>query len=164
MSAASEAQTEVSMRTLLVRGAIGGLVAGAVFAVANMWFAASNGMPAIMPLKAMASIVQGAPAVMDGSASPVVGVLVHVVLSIAFGVGLALFIRPLHAAGHQVVAALVYGAALYVVNFLILAPLFFKAFTMVNQPFEAVVHVVYAAVALPFLLNFQRASASDARR
>jgi uncharacterized membrane protein YagU involved in acid resistance len=164
MSVQSGVHAETSMRSLLTRGAIGGIVAGMVFAVANMWFASSNGMPAIMPLKTIASIVQGAPAAMDGSASPLIGVLVHIVLSIAFGIGLALVARALPAPGPIAVAALVYGAALYVVNFLILAPLFFEAFTMANQPFEAVAHVVYAAVVLPFLLHFERADVGGARR
>ncbi len=43
-------------------------------------------------------------------------------------------------------AGTIYGALLYVVNFLVIAPLAFPIFEMANQPFELVVHVVFGTV------------------
>src|SRR5262249_17081132 len=67
-------------------GALGGVVAGLVFLVLNMWFATSMEQPARMPLLMMSTILQGNDAVKSSSATVGVGVLVHVALSIAFGV------------------------------------------------------------------------------
>jgi ABC-type uncharacterized transport system permease subunit len=96
------------------------------------WFAHSTGGKADMPLAMMATIVQGD----AGTASPTVGVLVHLVLSALIGAVFALVVPRLRTNGTVAVAGTAYGLLLYAVNFLVLAPLLFTTFQAANQPFE----------------------------
>lgn len=130
----------------LVRGAVGGMLAGAVFVGVTMWFVASLGDPAKMPLMMIAAIVQGQEALMAGTASPVVGALVHMAMSAAFGVGFALLTLRTRTNGALAVAGTAYGAVLYLVNFLVVSPLLFPWFGDANQPFELVIHVVFGTL------------------
>lgn len=136
----------------LVRGAVGGFVFGLVFLAFNMWFVASMGNPATNPLKLISSLVLGQGALEAGTASPFVGFLVHAVLSMGFGVVFALLVPRMRTNGTVALAGGLYGGALYLVNFLIIAPLVFPQFaTGPNDPFEAVVHIVFGhALALAF--------------
>jgi len=147
----TQERTEVGAH--VVRGAIGGLIAGAAFAVLNMWFAASTASPAKMPLLVISTIVKGSGAVADGTASVTIGMIVHVVLSVAFGVVFGLFAARLSTNGAVALAGTVYGGLLFVVNFLVLAPLVFHAFEKPNKPFELAVHVVYGTLLSFFLYN-----------
>lgn len=137
----------------LMRGAIGGLIAGAAFLVLNMWYLASTGNPAKMVLLVISTVVQGESALADGTASVAVGVIVHVVLSIAFGVVFGLLAAWLTTNGAVAFAGTVYGGLLFVVNFLVLAPLFFQAFEKPNKPFELAVHIVYGTLVSFFLYS-----------
>lgn len=143
------------LRTIAVRGAVGGVVAGAVFGAATMWYASSTGVPADMPLRMIATIVQGEDALAGGTASPVLGAAVHMVLSVAFGVVLGLAANRLRRDAARAALGVAYGVALYLVNFLLVAPVAFPVFRDANQPFELVVHVVFGAVAVLFLLRFR---------
>jgi large-conductance mechanosensitive channel len=117
----------------VVCGAVGGVTAGAVFAAVTMWFTSSQGMGATTPLQMIAAMVQGQAALEGGTASPLVGAVVHMVLSAgfgaAFGLDAARLTDPLVA-----VAGLVFGALLRVVNFLVVAPLLFPWMQNANQP------------------------------
>jgi uncharacterized membrane protein YagU involved in acid resistance len=132
----------------LIRGAVGGVVSGMVFAGVTMWFASTMpGGKAEMPLHMIASIVQGGKqAIMQGETSTAVGLVVHVVLSAAFGVVFALIAPMLRTNGTAALAGTVYGAVLYVVNFLVLSPLLFPVFAEANQPFELFAHVVFGTL------------------
>ncbi len=130
----------------LVRGAVGGLVAGGAFLIVNMWFAASMDEPAKMPLLMMSTIVLGDGAMMDGSASVGVGLLVHAVLSIAFGVVFSFVAFRLRRNGSLALAGTLYGIILYVINFTIFAPTAFNVFEDANQPFEFVAHVMFGVL------------------
>jgi uncharacterized membrane protein YagU involved in acid resistance len=81
-----------------------------------------------------------------GTASPTVGVLVHLVLSALFGAVFALVVPWLRTNGTVAVAGTAYGLLLYVVNFLVLAPLLFPTFQAANQPFEVFAHVVFGTL------------------
>jgi hypothetical protein len=130
----------------LVRGVIGGVVSGAVFIVATMWFVASTGGPAVMPLRMISTIVLGDAAMGKGTTSPGLGLLVHLVLSAGFGVAFGLVVPWLRTNGTVAVAGVGYGVLLYLVDFQVLARLFFTTFKMANQPFEVVVHVVFGVL------------------
>ena len=80
--------TEEPLGRRLVRGAVGGVAAGLVFAAVTMWFAHSTGGKAEMPLRMISTIVKGDQAMSAGTTSPALGGVVHVVLSALFG-GLA---------------------------------------------------------------------------
>jgi hypothetical protein len=127
----------------LIRGAVGGLLAGGVFLIVNMWFATSMNDPAKMPLLMMATIVQGKEAIMDGSANVGIGLLVHGVLSAGFGVAFSLLATRLRTNGSLALAGTCFGVVLYLVNFKLFAPAVFTVFEDANQPFELVTHVVF---------------------
>jgi uncharacterized membrane protein YagU involved in acid resistance len=135
---------------VLIRGAIGGVVggvvAGGLFLVLNMWFATSMHQPARMPLLMMSTILQGNDAIKDGSALVGVGVLVHAVLSIGFGVVFSVVASRLRTNGSLALAGAVFGIVLYLVNLKIFAPAAFHVFEDANQPFELVTHVVFGVV------------------
>ena len=130
----------------LVRGAVGGLVAGVLFAVATMWFVTSIHQPAKMPLLMISTIVLGDDAMAGGDADEGIGLAVHMVLSMAFGVVFAFAASRLRTNGAVMLAGLLYGALLYLVNFQILARVAFTTFKMANQPFELLVHIVFGAL------------------
>lgn len=143
--AATSARSRVLVRGA-VCGAVGGVVAGVAFLVLNMWFATSMNEPAKMPLLMMSTILQGNDAVKDGSAIVGVGLLVHAVLSIGFGVAFSVVASRLRTNGSLAVAGTLFGIALYLVNFKIFAPAIFNVFEDANQPFEFVTHVVFGVV------------------
>jgi uncharacterized membrane protein YagU involved in acid resistance len=132
----------------LIRGTIGGVASGMIFAGVTMWFTST--MPdgrADMPLHMIASIVQGGKeAIMAGQTSAAVGLVVHIVMSAAFGIVFALIAPMLRTNGTAALAGTLYGAALYVVNFLVLSPLLFPVFQDANQPFELFAHIVFGTV------------------
>ena len=146
----------------LVRGALAGIAAGAPFLAVTMWFATSVGDPAKGPLLMISTIVKGDQAMANGTASVGLGVAVHVGLSALFGLVFAVLARRVRTNGALAVAGTVYGAALYFVNFKVLAPLAFPVFEMANQPFELVVHVVYGT--LLSLALFRVSMAAPAQR
>lgn len=141
---------------LLLRGAVGGLVAGAVFIGVTMWFASSQGQPAEAPLRLISTIVLGDNALPNGETNVAVGMVVHVILSIVFGLVFAALVAPLRSDGWIACAGLIYGVLLYVVNFQILSRVFFTSFQMANQPFELFAHMVFGAVLVLFLPNYAR--------
>jgi hypothetical protein len=145
----------------IILGAVGGMVAGAIFGALNMWYAHSTGMPWNMPLKMIATIVQGQGSLMTGKANPIVGLAIHMVLSMMFGVVLALVTTRQRSDGERALTGLVFGAALYVLNFVLLAHIAFHAFKATNQPVELTTHLVFGAVAVLFLLSWRKSSTSQ---
>lgn len=119
-------------RPLVMHGVLGGIIAGLVFAAFEMLASAMlMGLGAFfMPLRMIAAIVMGE-GVLDPTTSLmgplVVGVLVHLALSAAFGVALAYLaptvVRSGNGAAALVIAASVFGFLLWIVNFYIIAPI-----------------------------------------
>lgn len=130
----------------LLRGAIGGIVAGIPFAVVTMWFAATTGGGWLAPLKLISTIVLGADALQAGTAQPWVGVAVHMVISALMGMAFALIAPALRTNGTVALVGTLYGALIYVVNFLILANTVLPQFQKPNQPFELVMHIVFGTL------------------
>lgn len=135
-----------SLPARLVRGAVGGLVAGAVFIGVTMWFASTMGDPAQGPLMMISTLALGAEAMNTGAANPALGMTIHVVLSVVFGAAFALLAPRLPTNGAVALAGTIYGGLLYLVNFLILAPLAFPVFQSANQPFEVFAHIVFGTL------------------
>lgn len=121
-------------------------MAGLAFLIVNMWFATSMDQPARMPILMMSTIVQGDDAITDASASVPIGLLVHGMLSVAFGMVFALIALCLRTNGSLALAGSVYGIALYLVNFEIFAPTAFTVFEDANQPFEFAAHLLFGLV------------------
>jgi len=137
----------------LVRGAVGGLVAGAAFIAVTMWFATSVGDPARGPLRMISTIVLGDDAMASGDADVTIGIVVHAVLSAGFGVLFAFVAPVFRTNGTIAVAGSVYGGLLYLVNFKVLSPAAFETFEMANQPFEVVVHILYGTILVWFFYS-----------
>ncbi len=149
---------------LLARGAAAGLFAGTGFLLANMWYAVSQGMPGISPLYAMSTVFHASNAPVADANEAILGLSVHLGLSLAFGMGFALLLVPLlRNAAALVLGALIYGLVLYVLNFQILGRTVFEFFTSPqgpNQLFEVLVHpLVFGLLLVPFFLGRSTGSA-----
>jgi hypothetical protein len=147
---------------LCARGAIAGLVAGFTFVLANMWYADAHGKPAIAPFLDISTIFHGSdkPNLNNASVDVVAGLVTHFALSMLFGIVFALGVAILRLARPPqllLAAALVYGLALYVVNFQIVGRAFFPWFvdpSGPNQGFELWIHPVgYGLFLVPFFLT-----------
>lgn len=159
MTVSSSTQDRDSVGARLMRGAVAGLLAGLLFIVATMWLASADGKPAEMPLRMISTIIKGDAAMADGTTSVGLGWATHLVLSAIFGVVFALVTPLLRSNGTVAIVGVGYGLLLYVVNFLVLAPLVFTTFQKANQPFELVVHVVFGTlVGLAFFSSGPRSS------
>jgi uncharacterized membrane protein YagU involved in acid resistance len=130
----------------LVRGAIGGIVAGIPFIVITMWFASTTGGGWLAPLNLISTVVLGADALQAGTAQPWVGVVVHTVISALLGMAFALVSPALRTNAAVAIAATVYGVLVYVVNFLIVANTVLPQFKAPNDPFELVMHTVFGTI------------------
>jgi len=146
MVAMQRSKAEEPLAVRLLRGAVGGVLAGLVFAGVTMWFADSTGGKPDMPLRMISTIVKGDTAMAAGSTSPALGAVVHVVLSALFGMVFALAVPRFRTNGTVALAGTVYGLLLYLVNFLVLSPLVFSIFRNANQPFEVFAHMVFGTL------------------
>jgi uncharacterized membrane protein YagU involved in acid resistance len=139
-------QAEEPLAARLVRGGVGGVLAGLVFAGVTMWFAHSTGGTPEAPLRMISTIVKGDAAMVAGTTSPALGAVVHLLLSALFGMMFALAVPLFRSNGSVALAGTVYGLLLYVVNFLVLTPLAFTTFRMANQPFEVFAHLAFGTL------------------
>jgi uncharacterized membrane protein YagU involved in acid resistance len=148
---------------LFTRGAVAGITAGFVFLLANMAYATTEGKPSLAPFMDISTIFHGTdePASMTPTLDMLAtGAVVHISLSIAFGVVFALLVgafAPLVQKWFVLAAAgVLYGLALYVVNFQILGNTIFEWFTNPqgpNQGFEVLVHALFGLLLVPFFLG-----------
>ena len=127
----------------LVRGAVGGVLSGVVFAAVAMWYAHSMGAGASVPLQMISTIIKGNEAMLRGTGSAGVGLAIHAALSALYGALFGLAVPRLRTNGTVAIAGTVYGALLFVVNFTYLVPLAFYAFDKANYAFELFAHLVY---------------------
>jgi hypothetical protein len=143
---------------LLARGAIAGIFAGMAFLLASMWFAVSQGQPGISPLYAMSTVFHASSAPVPAPTEAVLGLTIHIVLSLAFGMGFAVLLVPwLRNVPALVIGALAYGVALWILNFQILGHTVFPFFTSPrgpNQLFEGLIHpLIFGLLLVPFFLG-----------
>lgn len=148
-------------------GAIGGLLAGVVFALFEMIAAAvMMGMPAFfMPLRMIGAIALG-PVALDPSYSLVAagfaGLVVHMALSIFYGVIFGASVAAgrntaLNTTGGLLAAASVYGLLLWLVNFYVIAPALFPWFLESSPLIQFIAHTFLYGTVLGIYLD--RASA-----
>jgi hypothetical protein len=152
---------------VFTRGAVAGISAGFVFLLANMAYATTQDKPAVAPFMDISTIFHGTdkPASMTPTVDMLAtGAVTHISLSIAFGVVFALLVgvfAPLVRNWLVLAAAgVVYGLALYVVNFQILGNTVFEWFTNAqgpNQGFEVFIHSVFGLLLVPFFVGFAKA-------
>jgi len=148
---------------LITRGAVAGLTAGTGFLLGNMGFATTQGKPAEAPLMDISTVFHGTskPAAMTPTPDMVAtGLVTHLGLSILFGISFALlvaaFARMLRNPLVLALAGVLYGLALYVVNFQIFGNTLFPWFTNPagpNQGFEVGIHAAFGLMLAPFFLG-----------
>jgi len=149
----------------LARGVVAGTAAGLLFLLANMWYADSQGLPAVAPLYDISTIFHFADKPQPSPENLVIGLVVHFTLAAGFGAMFALLAPLARGRGMLVGLGAGFGLALYVVNFQILGRLFFEWFQEgPNQAFEVVAHLGYGLLLVPFALDLAapRASAAEA--
>lgn len=141
-----------------IREGIGfGLIAGLIFAIIQMISAAAAGMSALAPLRMAGSLLLGTAAFDETQGGAVLtGVLVHAVLSAAFG-----FLYGIANAkgtrrtqtdwGRQVGLGLAFGAVLWLVNFQIIARLFYPWFLEPNQFVQLLMHALFFGLPLSLM-------------
>ncbi|WP_026533785.1 hypothetical protein [Arthrobacter sp. H14] len=154
--ATNKAQMKPGLAAYALRGAMGGIFGGAVFIGVTMWFAATQGNPPAAPFGLISSIVLGADSLTAGAASVPLGVLIHTINSLIFGIILGLIAARLPSNISIAVAGLVYGLLLYLMNFQLIGRFIFPQFQMPNQPFEVLAHLVFGALAVLFLFHRPR--------
>jgi hypothetical protein len=146
-----------------------GIVAGAIFAVIEVIGSAAMGMPALAPLRMFASILWGQEAMTATAIGSVVlvGALVHVVLSAIFGAIYGLIDSRFSDLtqrnyGRQAAYGLLFGAALWFVNFQIIARLAFPWFLDAPQFMQLMLHAV--CFGLPLGLMYAASERHTARQ
>ena len=131
-----------------------GLIAGVIFAVVSMLASAAMGQPALSPFRMYASVIFGAGALeFTAGTALVAGGITHLLLSAVFGViyGLIMAAFPLgtHTSfGSQSGFGLLFGAALWLVNFQIIARIGYPWFLDANQLLQLVLHAVFFGLPL----------------
>ena len=143
----------------LAYGVVGGTFAGLLFLLANMWYADSQGLPAVAPLYDMSTIFYFTDMPDPQPINAAVGLVVHLTLSAAFGATLAVLAPLARGAGRLAGLGAAFGLALYVVNFQILGRIAFEWFQEgPNQTFEVFAHLGYGLLLVPFLVRFAGAA------
>jgi len=155
---------------LLARGAIAGIVAGMAFLLAEMWFAVSQGQPGTSPLYAISTIFHASSAPVLTPTEPVLGLTMHIVLSLGFGMGFAVLLVPwLRNLLALVLGGLGYGLALWVLDIQILGRTVFPFFAPKGSSdliFGLLAHVlIFGLLLVPFFLgrSFERTSRAETR-
>lgn len=147
--AITEHDREAFAGTVLREGLIGGLVAGAVFAVAEMLLAAAMGVSMLMPWAFSASILLGQEALTAPFtlATFIIGFVVHFVLSALFGLiwgatakSVSRGIRDSY--GPHALAAMIYGLVVWLVNFQVIARIVYPWFLGTNALVQLLLHAL----------------------
>lgn len=151
-----------------LQGVIGGAIAGIVFSMFEMaWGYLTGGMEmAVAPLRMIGGIALGSQALEPTYpllTAAVAGVLVHMPLSMMYGAAFALAvgaIAPRSGTGALVVAGIVVGLALWVVNFYIVGPAAgWTWFAQMTDPVvQAVAHGAFFGIPLGLYVSRFRPS------
>lgn len=142
-----------------------GIAAGIIFGIMEMIGAALMGDPLLMPLRMFASVVLGQAALSTTplSTAVIVGTIAHLVLSGIFGFVFGFIASRLSADtrrswGAQVAIGLLFGAALWLVNFQIIARALYPWFLNTPQLLQVLMHALFFG--LPLALFYASAERS----
>jgi hypothetical protein len=128
----------------------GGLLAGVIFATGEMFVGKALGNDLLAPWRGFASLLLGHSALEGRLTFGIVlaGVIAHFVLSAVYGAGWGVLVsyvlpyRWLTSWVAPTALGALYGLALYLLNFLVIAPLLYPWFREQNQPAQIFFHVV----------------------
>lgn len=132
-----------------------GLIAGVIFAIVEVVAAGAMGDPPLMPLRMFASVILGQAALETFSVATavVVGGITHLVLSAIFGLIYGLINSRLSAETQtgwawQSGLGLVFGAAIWLVNFQVIARLLYPWFLTTPQFLQMLMHAMFFGLPL----------------
>jgi len=144
------------------RGTVAGIGAGLAFLLANMGWATTDDLPAVAPLIDISTIFNIQDEPMPTPENVAVGLVTHLGLSAAFGIGFALLATRLGDLRRLVLGAVGFGLALYLVNFQILGRTAFPWFQKgPDQVFELFAHAGFGLLLVPFFLSPRLRSGHD---
>lgn len=148
MATIAATHRELSVGRHLGYGALAGLISGIIFAMLAMVYFAIVGPGLWTPPRLVATILLGADSFSPAFAvGPVVlGMMLHMMLSAVYGAVFGVVLQGVESKGTLVVLGLVFGIAIYLINFQVIAPLLFTAFTTVNQPFQVLAHAMFGII------------------
>jgi len=137
------------------QGAIGGIVAGLIFAAFEMLASAAMQGPGafFMPLRMIGAIALGADALEPGYslvAAGLAGVAVHVALAIVYGVVFAAVFGGLRSMWQMIGLGAAFGTVLWLVNFYLIAPGMFPWFLQTSPMLQFWAHAVFFGVPLGY--------------
>ena len=136
------------------RGTVAGVAAGLLFLLANMLWATKSDLPAVAPLVDISTIFNFDDVAHPTTENMFVGLVTHLTLSASFGVAFALLVPLLRDTRMLTAGGLVFGVALYLVNFQILGRTAFPWFQEgPDQWFELVAHAGFGLLLVPFFLG-----------
>jgi hypothetical protein len=140
--------TRAEVPWALAQGAIGGVVAGIVFAAFEMIVSAAmmGAEASFMPLRMIGAILLGSAALDPGYsllAAGAAGLLVHVVLAVIYGAVFALVLGGVRSAWIDVGIGAAYGLALWLLNFYVIAPVAFPWFLDANPVVQFLAHTFF---------------------
>ena len=130
-------------------GAFAGIIAGIVFMMLEMALVMMQGMSPWGPPRMMAAMVMGQgvlpPPESFSMGIMMVAMLVHMMLSIVLGLIGAWIVHRFNW-GWALAIGAVFGIAIYIVNFYIVAPAMFPWFVMARNATSAFSHMMFGAV------------------
>lgn len=125
---------------IIRQGVSYGILAGIIFAMGEMFINLFMGKDFFGPLRLIGSMVLGTQALMPTYSllvAGLVGVIVHMMMSMIFGLIFFALLTVFKQRSASSLGLLVYGSIfgllLWVINFLIIAPILFPQFGMVSQ-------------------------------
>lgn len=141
-----------------VTGIVWGVVAGIVFAMFEMIMAAILGQGFFMPLRMIGAIILGQGALMPTyslAGAAVVGIILHMMLAAMYGLVFGVVVGAVAALRSSrvtlVVAATVYGFALWIFNFYVVTAVAFDWFKMANTTVQFFAHTFFFGTMLGLL-------------
>lgn len=139
------AQTTGTLRQDLLRGAVGGLVAGAVFIGLAAWFSAAAGGAPFDAFRQAATLGLGEPVEL-GRGALLTGAAIHVGFALLAGLLFALAAPFLRRHGALVGVGVAYGGALYLVNLLVFGQEAYPLFQEANPAFDLTAYLLFGAL------------------
>lgn len=142
----TSATTGATLSTDLLRGAVGGLVAGAVFMGLAAWFSAADGGTPFDAFRAVAALVLGGEPAELGREALALGAAIHVGFALLAGVVFAFAAPLLRRHDALVSVAVAYGGLLYVVNLLVFGQEAYPLFEDGNPALDLGAHLLFGAL------------------
>ncbi len=132
-------KSQVESRLAIRHGVVGGFIAGIFFLLGEFFISVVMGNELLEPLRYIGSMVLGTQALQETYPLLVaagVGFVIHMLLSMLYGVIFFIVLTPLRqlndSAPGFLLYGMIYGLSLWILNFLLIAPVLFPQLTDLN--------------------------------